>query len=866
MPLSIIFHGTGDTQYADDHAYLVANKLEPIGEGAHSLSFFADCIAIQTDQVVEPLFSQVPPASKDPYLLRISNELVIIQGADDTGTEVHNLIVSGLMAALNGIIRGEREINFFGFSRGSVQATHMTHELQRIKDYVMQPDNDLSPKALYSFICKHCYNPGQFSQWRTNRIDLLYKHAWQAVLNNPEDLQRLIDGLRSPDLALNGSLLDPVPGLCEGNPWLYVPWTNIAHHTMIAPMVNELHIAYMDSEFSVGFRAVWIEAAPGSDTQITRYHLPGCHSTANGNPVNHNPPGALSASPRFPFEKMRGVQKVFFYKLLQFAAKHHIALKTPAEVADRYLSAVFQHFIEHQQSNPAQNEFLRQQYKEIADNLYAYRKTRETCYLPPTLGLGGIEHNNHERILMTLAGERSMAELFSFDIKGAKSYPNFESFSLDFMTIFFPELNTPPSDSRSRPLNYSGIASIVQARYAPSSQEMGCTLLNAKIKTLLAASMSHQLDGELNKLLLGGLDRDGILDKLNDLVPAKLANLFYGSNLTPADREEIQESISAILNFKMPLLGAEEQTQTHRTLFEQKASYMLKFQKNMHEAIVAQTHTFLVDLLGATEQFQQRAANHIVNLSQSEQAQPFDANEYLIEAEQFYQALGTFQDKLRFSGSYLEPTDQPRLQYKIEEAITQFPGICERVLRKKNIDLTQEWMLDFTVMQPLKERLAQERAVRNKLHQNAQTIAALNSEKATVITECQKIKFRLNNLKKQCVEFQRVSTEGNLQSQTTISTLTARLLAIQSTLNTYQHKSFSGFTYMLLGCLSILVGMVITAIALHLVMLGTGSIVVPIMALSLGTGMTLFGMSALNTGASRQNEEVLSNTFFPENR
>ena len=866
MPLSIVFHGTGDTQYTDDNAFLVANKLEPIVEGSHSLSFFADCIAIQTKQAEEPLFSQVPLTSKDPYLLRISNELVIIQGADDAGTEVHNLIVSGLMAALNGIMRGEQEINFFGFSRGSVEATHMTHELQRIKDYILQPSNDLSSSALYSFICNHCYNPGRLSPWRTNRIKALYQTALQTALRNTESLQRLIDGLRSPELKLNGSLLDPVPGMCEGNAWLYVPWTNIAHHTMIASMVNELQIAYMDSEFSVGFRSVWIEAAPGSDTQITRYHLPGSHSTANGNPVNHNPTEALSASPRFPFEKMRGAQKVFFYKLLQFAAKHHIALKTPAEVADRYLSPVFQHFIEHQHDNAAQNEFLRQQYKEIAANIDAYRKTRETSYIPSTLGFGGIEHTNHERILMTIARERSMAELFSFDIKGAKSYPNFESFSLDFMTIFFPELSTPPSDSPSRPLNYSGIGPIVQARYAPSSQEMDCTLLNAKIKALLAAGMSHQLDGELNQLLLGGLDRDGILDKLNDLVPAKLANSFYGSNLTPADREKIQESISAILNFVMPLLGAEEQTQRHHTLFEQKTSYMLKFQKNMHEAIVTQTQTFLVDLLSAAEQFQQRAANHIVDSSQSDQAQPFDANEYLIEAEQFYQALRTFQDKLRFSGPYLEPTDHPRLQYKIEEAIAQFPGICERVLRKHDIDLTQELMLDFTVMQPLKDRLTQERAVHDKLHQNAQTIAAFNSANEAMIAECQHINLRLNKLTEEYAQFKQVNSEGNLQSQTAISTLTDRLLAIQNTLNAYQHKSLSGFTYMLLGCLSILIGMVIAAIAAHLVMLGTGSMVVPIMALGLGTGMTLFGMSALHAGASRRNEEVLSNTFFPENR
>ena len=926
MSLAILFHGTSDTQYKDDRAYLEANKLEPIGEGAHTLSFFADCIAEQAEQIVEPLFSHETYAKADPYVLKISNEVVIIQGADDAGTEVHNLIVSGLMAALNGIMRGEKEINFIGFSRGSVEAIHMTHELQRIKDYVNQPGNDLSPEALYSFICDKCYNPGRgLGAWRTNRIKKHYQDALLATLGNESHLQNLIEGLRSPDLKLNGNLLDPVPGLCEGTIiFSYIPWTALAHHTVIAPMVNEVDIAYMDSEFSVGFRAVWVEAAPESTTQVNRYHLPGAHSTANGNPVNHNPSQAFATDPRFPFEKLRCVQKLFFYKLLQFAFRHNIPLKRPEDVAGRYLSPIFEHFMTHQLDITAQNEFLRTQYKEMAVNLADIRTTRRTCYLPEwlkILGLGGTEHLNGTRIFMTKSGPRSMADLHNYDINGASSYVNFESFSLDFMTLLFPELTTPPSESPSHPMSYSGAGQFLHARYTLASPEMDCTALKNKIEALLKACLSHQLEDDLNKILLQDtLDHQGILDQLIELVPPKLANSFYSSNLTPTDREMLQKAISSILHFNMPEPSAEEQTETHRALLIKKQTYIKKFQKNMHKEIVEQTHTFLTNLLEAAEQFQRSASNPILDTGNPEQVPPFDAIEYLVKADQYYHALMTLQDKMRFSSTYLTAIDRERLQYKIDEAVAQFPAICERTLRKHSIDISEAQILEFRVMQPLNKRLQHEAALRGNLERRTQRIRVLEGELqssaqrfgvlegeldsraqriGTLEGELQSKTQRIGVLEGELdsktqrigvleteteteaellsntkLTVDRLTTEhaaqiiqheaANSKNQNDIRWLSASLQGIRDTLLSHQQNGhYSGCTVTLLGSLSTILGVIIAAIATHFLLLGTGGLLIPAVGLGLGAGMTLFGISALKTGAQRQREEQLSNTFFP---
>ena len=1024
MSLTILFHGTGDTQYKDDMAYLVANQLEPIGKGAHTLSFFADCIAEQAEQIAEPLFSHVTYAKVDPYLLKIRNEVVIIQGADDTGTEVHNLIVSGLMAALNGIMRGEKEINFIGFSRGSVEAIHMTHELQRIKDYVNHPGNDLSTSALYSFICDKCYNPGRgLGAWRSNRIKKHYQDALLATLGNELHLQKLIEGLRSPDLKLNGKLLDPVPGLCEGTKIpTYIPWTALAHHTVIAPMVNEVDIAYMDSEFSVGFRAVWVEAAPESTTQVNRYHLPGAHSTANGNPVNHNPAQALATDQRFPFEKLRCVQKLFFYKLLQFAFRHNIPLKPPEGVAGRYLSPVFEHFMAHQFDITAQNEFLRAQYKEMAVNLAEIRTTRRTCYIPEwlnILGLGGTEQLNGTRIIMTKAGPRSMADLHNYDINGASSYVNFESFSLDFMTLLFPELSTPPTESPNRPMSYNGLEHVVRARYASASPEMDCAALTNKIKALLKACLSHQLEDDLNRILLQDtLDHQGIFDQLIELVPPKLANSFYSSNLTQTDREMLQEAIDVILRFEMSELGAEEQSETHRALLRKKQAYIKKFQANMQKEIAEQTHTFLANLLEAAEQFQCRASQPILGTELSEQAPVFDTMEYLAQADQYYRALITLQDKMSFSSTYLAPIDRERLQYKIDEAVAQFPAICERTLRKHTIDISQAQILEFRVMQPLKERLNYEAALRDNLERTTQRIGALESDldirtqrirvlESDLEIRTQRIRVLEGELKSSAQRIeeqesdldsrarrivalesdlesnaetigvlegelkssaqrfgvlegeldsktqrigvlegeldsraQRIGTlegklqsrtqrigvlecdfdiitqrigvlEGeldsktqrigvleteketeaerlsntkltvdrhttehtaqirqheaaNMQSQNDIERLHNSLQGIRDTLRSHQQNGhYSGFTVTLLGSLSLILGVIIAAIATHFLLLGTGGLMIPAAGLGLGAGLTLFGMSALKTGAQRQREEQLSNIFFP---
>ena len=249
------------------------------------------------------------------------------------------------MAALNALLRQELKINFIGFSRGSVEAIHMTHELQRIQDYVNQDDAELSADKLIKCISE------TMNYWRLQAINDTYKEALQTVLENPQWRNNLISGLRSLNLKINGSLLDPVPGFCQGtilNTWL--EWTD-DDPTRIPKIVNQLQVYYMLHEFSIGFIPVWVEVTPGSKTQITRTFLPGMHSTAMGNPVNLKPYTLKTSEKPFSFEKTRSVQKIYFYELLRFAAK----LKPANEMCGRYLSDVFHHFMKNQGKEAVQN-------------------------------------------------------------------------------------------------------------------------------------------------------------------------------------------------------------------------------------------------------------------------------------------------------------------------------------------------------------------------------------------------------------------------------------------------------------------------------------------------------------------------------
>ncbi|HVT62374.1 MAG TPA: hypothetical protein VHD33_02655, partial [Legionellaceae bacterium] len=611
MPLTIIFNGTGDTYYPDDLTYLKANHLELIGEGAHTLSFFADCIASNSEQIKEPLYSCMQ--KQDPSLLRVDNELVIIVGPDDTGTEVHNLIITGLMAVMNALLRGETEIVLVGFSRGSVEAVHMTHELQRIKNYLNHTDTSQPYSAIVNAICEDCYNPGAIYpfRWRTERLKLYYKQPLLDCLKNPKLLEQLKNGI--DQLKLNGMLLDPVPGLCEGTRVpTYIPWTNLSHHTVVPPIIEELSVVYMDSEFSVGFRAVWIEPTPNSNTKINRIHFPGCHSTANGNPVNHNPSETLARTQDlFPYQNTRGVQKVFFYKLLQFGAKHNIRYKNPELLSGRFLTPIFSHFVENQANIAAQYEWNRTQYQEIADNIAAYRKTRETFYLPEwlsKLGLGGAEHINQERILMTQSGPKNMADCFNFNIKEAKVYVNFDSFFLDFINLLFPEVTqSPPKSPVEQEMSYSMVGAVLTAKYESPAIDMDYALLYSKINTLLAACQLHDLDTDLNRILLQEeLDHKGILRKLIELIPSKLAVLLYHSNLSAAESQHIQTTISDITDFQISPFALENSSEKQRLLYEKKRLYIQTFQTNMHNAITKQTHKAVTYLLDAYEQFQYR--------------------------------------------------------------------------------------------------------------------------------------------------------------------------------------------------------------------------------------------------------------------
>ena len=868
MPLTIIFNGTSDTYHPTDMSYLIANKLTGIKEGSHTLSFFADCIARSADQKHEPLLSKV----NDPGLIKVDNDVVILNGPDDLGTGVHNLIVSGFMAALNAVMRGEQDINFVGFSRGSVEATHMTHEVQRIIDYLNDPTKDHSCEGLAKFICDGCYNPGtnRLAAWRTNRINTYYRAALETCLKNPVTLETFKNGLRSSTtkFRLNGMLLDPVPGLMEGSSLFYIPWKS-PHHNVIAPIVEELSVTYMNDEFSTGFRAVWIERSPESHTKIITSHLPGYHGTANGNPVNHTPEASIAQG--FPYQNLRDVQKLYFYKLLQFAYKHGVQLQSADHVAGRFLTPIYEQFLRDKDNIAAQNATIRELHAQIATNLSNYRRTRETCYIPSILGIaGGAEHIHQERILMTKSGERSLAECFNFNTKDAHTYVNFDHFVLDFMNLLFPELASPSPDSPNKQaLSYSGMQEIVRIRHASPAPEGDNTALLNKIRGLLNACQSHNLDEDLNKILLNdSLDHAGVLTNLLDLIPAKLAGTFFNhptSELEP----QLVELIHAIIRFDLRPLRVEENSEQHAMLLQKKQTYLQKFKDHMLREMVEQTQNMAVSLLEGQAQVHKTAmrceptstgADSAFSGEEIKEVEPsptstFDVWDYLSQAQEYYRSLQDFKIKLDISGVYLKPKDLQNLQYEIEDAIAMLPVKCEMVMEKHG-QLWQPAMRNFPVTQLWRQKLD----TQEELDQVKRSHMALHRRKQASDNQ-----LALLQAKKRIVVEEFATQQKSLAEQLSLSAqLQAHLQTIQNILlSSRQVDYFGNFTLQILYTLGTLLGTILATVSTSTLILGTASIALPMLGLVTGVGLTALSLFHLRKTNHRERDETLAANFFP---
>ena len=698
MTLTIFFHGSGEKQYQDDNDYLTTNAM-PINIGSHTMSFLADCLAINAEQNPEPLFSSLP--KPDSCISVIKNEVVILVGPDPGGLSVHNLIISGLMAVVNGIMRGERNINFIGFSRGSVEAIHVAHDLQRIKDYVSASQSDLTPAQLRDVICE------QSLQWRSSRIKKYYSEALFNVFKNPEYKAQFIQGLSGNDLSLNGKLLDPVPGYCEGPSSALFAWCD-GNHYRIPAIMRDLEIAYMDSELSKGFRAVWVEPSLAAITKITRYALPGMHSTANGNPINHHPAPTLQANPNFPIEKMRGVQTVYFYKLLQFIHLHKVSFKAPDAVENRFLSDIFLHFTIHKDHISAQNEFIRQQYRNISTHKHAYRDTRKTCYISKSLG-GGIEDIDNERILMKGNDAcSSMKDCFNFDFTNEKYYVNFENFALEFTHFLFPQPVPHLAQHVNWPRKYDEMTTFFDIKNPVFTQEKHYSWLKSQIEPLLNECQAPHLEAEFNKILMcQHLDIDGIVPKLSHILPRKLAQSYFLKVISQEERDILQQAMIAILDFKLSLFDKTNASTEEQRLWTLKTGFIEDFQNNMREEISKQTFLVVENLLAKLRVFHQLQFRLKINCSNATVIFRFQASSYLKEAAVHYQSLLTLQDRVQFTFAYQKPEDKIDLQKKITDIVDNFPKICTLVLQKQHVYLSTARFLAYADTQPFYSTLSQ---------------------------------------------------------------------------------------------------------------------------------------------------------------
>ncbi len=597
MPCTIIFHGTCETHWTDLE-YLTKNQLSGIGEGSHTLSYFADCIQPSVEQVVEPLFEQCRALQlpNDEGLLKLSNELAVICGPDTTGTFVHDRIVSGLMIVLNAMMRGESVINVTGFSRGSVEVIHMLHELQRIKDYLNDTSKPQSVDQIVDYICERCYNPpGYFTGgWRTNRLNTYYKVALTQVLADPAVLQCLRDTINM--VQLNVMLLDPVPGFCNSNNLPYLKWRAPMHY--VAPaMIKKLTVVYMSDERSVGFRAVWINPTPGAATQIIRTHLPGFHSTANGNCVNHTPAITLNSSAQFPFTDMRDVQHLYLYKLLQFAVQNGVKLTTAEALSDRYLTPIFRQFIQKQASRVEQQHFMLLCYRRIAAHLSAYQQTRATYYIPSLGGLGGgVEERNGHRKLSVQENDKvietSMADCFNFKISvEPDAHVNFEHYFLDFAADILTPLIGSLAGRIPEAIDYAAAQRFLADCFA-SEQNTNCYVLTQGVRTLLDKCNQQDANNSPWYRVISAdtsSSQARIMQQLIELVTGRMADVYLQQAYTLQQAAACQD-IQVILGMTLPAAGVSADSEQ---LAAKKSAFLSMWQDTMQKHIAQKVNECL---------------------------------------------------------------------------------------------------------------------------------------------------------------------------------------------------------------------------------------------------------------------------------
>lgn len=303
----------------------------------------------------------------------------VINGPDTLGTEVGNRIGLALTTLLAKLATGETTISITAHSRGAVQAILVAHELQRIRDALI---DDIETPILEILQATPCpYTKAYF-----DNIEL--------ENDNVETSRHILSALQQLNLSL--FCIDPVPGGAFG-PITATRWVDERFFS-VPSIVKHFQLYTYANERSRCFRTI-IPACQSADETLFEWHvIPGHHGTGSGNFLDQMKKGEVSPI----WHETADVQTLLFYKLILFLeSKGHVfdlsnieALPTTSSQPEHPTLKILRPFLE-QTSLAERQRMIIGCYQSIQAHIKHYQHFNNTAY--PVLGQEG----NPIRTLLT---------------------------------------------------------------------------------------------------------------------------------------------------------------------------------------------------------------------------------------------------------------------------------------------------------------------------------------------------------------------------------------------------------------------------------------------------------------------------------
>ncbi|MDR3503539.1 MAG: hypothetical protein P4L79_13260 [Legionella sp.] len=245
-----------------------------------------------------------------PYKM---DEVTVVNGPTTSGANVGEKIGFGVAEILLAVARGQQPINIIAHSRGAVESTLITHEVQAVQNMIAACN---SIEEVIAELLRQQTERHNAKKPINNTPDIIEHLKAQLQVIPQEERASWFESLKKniPNTSINFLGVDPVPGDC-----FPITWYDDRYFT-IPPIAKNVQILYYENEHSsLGFTPAWIQ--PESPEQkFVCYTIPGHHGTGSaGN--NGSQQKVVMTDPSV---KATHVQKLLIYKLLDFLNQHGI--------------------------------------------------------------------------------------------------------------------------------------------------------------------------------------------------------------------------------------------------------------------------------------------------------------------------------------------------------------------------------------------------------------------------------------------------------------------------------------------------------------------------------------------------------------